>query len=269
MGSGGAQPPATTMSEAAPSLLEVRDVSVRFGGVNALSGVDLSIQAGQVRGLIGPNGAGKTTLFDVITGVRTPSAGRVLLAGDDVTRRNAVWLARRGVRRTFQRQQPFGWLSVEDNVLAAIEWRGGGGGIVADLISLPNRVRREKSRRAEVEHVLQLCGLTGIRHEFAGRLSIGQARMVELARAVVDTPTLLLLDEPTSGLEEPEVARLGQIIQELRTSTNCAVLLVEHYVRFVMDQCDRVTVLNLGEVIGEGAPAEVSSDRSVRAAYLG
>ncbi|HEV8296962.1 MAG TPA: ATP-binding cassette domain-containing protein, partial [Acidimicrobiales bacterium] len=219
--------------------------------------------------VIGPNGAGKTTLFDTITGVRQPTSGRVLLGDQDITGRSAVWRSRNGIRRTFQRQQPFGWLSVEDNVLAALDWRGGGGGMVADLVALPSRRRREKDRRARVAEAMELCGLTDIRRQAAGKLSIGRARMVELARAIVDHPTLLLLDEPTSGLEQHESDKLADIVRELRHSGDCSVLLVEHDVGFVMNVCDRITVLNLGEIIGGGTPAEVSSDPVVRAAYLG
>ena len=256
------------MVTAAP-LLEVRKVTVRFGGVVAVRELDLSIPAGQVRGVIGPNGAGKTTLFDSITGVNTPSSGKILMEGQDITGRSAMWRARRGIRRTFQRQQPFGWLSVEDNVLAALEWEGGGGGMLADVVGLPTRRRREAERREKVEAALELCQLTDIRTQAAGKLSIGRARMVELARAVVADPKVLLLDEPTSGLDHQEADTLGEIVQSIRSNGQTSVLLVEHDVRFVMEQCDRIVVLNLGQVIGEGEPAEVAADQVVRDAYLG
>jgi branched-chain amino acid transport system ATP-binding protein len=250
-------------------LLAVEHVTVRFGGVVAVDDVTFAVPEGEIRGLIGPNGAGKTTLFDIITGVRQPSSGRVVLDGTDVTSRSAVWRSRHGVRRTFQRQQPFGWLSVEDNVVAALDWRGGGGGIVADLLSLPTRTRRDKERRARAHEVMEMCGLLDVRDVPAGLLSIGRARMVELARAIADPPRLLLLDEPTSGLEEDEAHNLATIVRELRDHARCAVLLVEHDVAFVMSLCDRITVLNLGEVIAGGTPDEVTSDPMVRSAYLG
>ncbi len=139
--------------------LQLSGITVRFGGITALDEVALDIGEGEVCGLIGPNGAGKTTLFDVISGVRTPDAGRVTLEGQDVTRRSSVERARLGLRRTFQRVQAFGWLSVEDNVLTALEWRGGGGGLLADLVSSPTRRRRERERRHRVADVLELCGL--------------------------------------------------------------------------------------------------------------
>jgi ABC-type branched-subunit amino acid transport system ATPase component len=164
--------------------------------------------------------------------------------------------------------QTFGWLSVEDNVLTALDWRGGGGGMVADLAALPTRRRRERERRERVDAVLEQCGLTAVRHDSAGSLPIGLARMVELARAIVDTPKLLLLDEPTSGLDETEARRLADRIAEIRAD-GCAVVLVEHDVGFVMDQCDRVVVLDLGRVLAEGESEAIRSDPSVQAAYLG
>ena len=220
-------------------------------------------------GIIGPNGAGKTTLFDVVSGVRSPNNGRVLLSGGDLTRVSAAGRARRGLRRTFQRVQTFGWLSVEDNVLAALEWRGGGGGFVADLVYSPTRRRRERNRRVRVEEVLDRCGLLPVRKELAGSLPIGVARMVEFARAVVDPPSLLLLDEPASGLDETEIARLGVEIQAVRAESGSAVLLVEHNAGFVMEQSDRVVVLNLGQVLAEGAPGDIQRNQAVRDAYLG
>jgi len=252
-----------------PPILEARGVTMTFGGVQALSDVSAGFVAGEVCGLIGPNGAGKTTLFDCLTGIRRPTAGTVRFDGVDVTGRSATWCARQGIRRTFQRQQIFGWLPVEDNVLVALEWKGGGGGMVADLLSLPSRRSRERARRARVDEVLELCGLESLREEPAANLPIGRARMVELARAVVDRPRILLLDEPTSGLEESEVENLAIVVRRLCQEEGCAVVLVEHDVGFVMRECHRVMVLNLGSVIASGAPDVVRADEAVRAAYLG
>jgi branched-chain amino acid transport system ATP-binding protein len=257
-----------TATVAAPALA-LSGIVVRFGGIAAVDGVDLEVAPGEVRGLIGPNGAGKTTLFDVVSGVRPPDRGRVQLEGRDITSWPAVRRARAGLHRTFQRVQIYGWLSVADNVLAALEWQGGGGGLVGDLVAFPTRRSRERARRARVDEVLEICGLRDRRDEPAGSLPIGQARMVELARAIVDPPRLLLLDEPTSGLEQSEVTRLGERIQAIREAEACAVLLVEHDVGFVMAQCDRIVVLDLGRVLADGKPQEIRSDAAVRAAYLG
>jgi ABC-type branched-subunit amino acid transport system ATPase component len=250
-------------------VLGLSDITVRFGGITALQGLGFDARRGEVLGIIGPNGAGKTTLFDVIAGVRAPNEGTVSLEGRDVTSRSSTWRARHGLRRTFQRVQAFGWLTVEENVLAALEWRGGGGGFVADLVYFPTRRRRERERRRRVDEVLERCGLTTVRSELAGALPIGVARMVELARAIVDEPKLLLLDEPASGLDETEIVRLGEQIQSVRAETGCTVLLVEHNAGFVMEQSDRVVVLNLGTVLAEGLPSEVQSSQAVRDAYLG
>jgi ABC-type branched-subunit amino acid transport system ATPase component len=250
-------------------MLRLSDISVRFGGINALSGLGFDARRGEVLGIIGPNGAGKTTLFDVISGVRAPNEGTVVLAGHDITSTSSTQRARHGLRRTFQRVQAFGWLTVEDNVLAALEWHGGGGGFIADLAYFPTRRRREKERRRRVDEVLERCGLTAVRKELAGSLPIGVARMVELARAIVDEPKLLLLDEPASGLDETEIVRLGEQIQAVRDNTGCTVLLVEHNAGFVMQQSDRVVVLSLGTMLAQGLPSEVQRNQAVRDAYLG
>jgi ABC-type branched-subunit amino acid transport system ATPase component len=250
-------------------VLRVVDVSVSFGGIKALKDVSLSVAPGEVYGLIGPNGAGKTTMFDVISGLRSPDHGVIEFNGSDVTRRSAVRRSRAGLRRTFQRQQIFGRLSVEDNLLCATEWRGGGGGVLADLLNLPSRRNRERQRRQHVDEVLDICGLADRRHVPAGSLPIGLARMVELGRALADAPTVLLLDEPTSGLGEAEADRLGQAIGRFQEARSCAVLLVEHDISFVMEHCDRVLVLVQGSVLAEGTPTEIQGNEQVRNAYLG
>jgi branched-chain amino acid transport system ATP-binding protein len=249
-------------------VLDAKGVTQRFGGITAVDDVSLTVQAGTIHGLIGPNGAGKTTFFDCIAGVQKPVKGRVLLAGKDVTNASSVQRARLGLRRTFQRQQVFGWLSVEDNVLLALEWRGGGGGMVGDLLRLPAQRRRERERRERSEQVLEQCGLLALRSEPAGGLSIGELRRVELARAIVDEPRLLLLDEPTSGLEDSETDQLGEIILNLRNAAACGVLLIEHHIPFVMQYSDEMSVLELGRVIARGTPDEMMKSEVVRQAYL-
>ncbi|MGH4028937.1 ABC transporter ATP-binding protein [Actinomycetota bacterium Odt1-20B] len=249
--------------------LAATGIGVRFGGIHALDGVDLTITPGEVCGLIGPNGAGKTTLFDVLSGIRRPDTGRILLDGTDVTRRSPVWRARHGMRRTFQRQQLFGQLTVTDNLLVAQEWRGGGGGFAADLLSAPTRRKHEASRRERATAVLRECGLDTLSNDYAGALPVGQARMVELARAVADPPRVLLLDEPASGMTADERAHLSAVIRHLADEEGCAIVLVEHNVAFVMELCARVVVLDLGRVLAQGTAAEVRADTRVRDAYLG
>ncbi|MET7699266.1 ABC transporter ATP-binding protein [Streptomyces sp. NPDC005485] len=250
-------------------VLEAVGVGVRFGGIRALDGVGLALRPGEICGLIGPNGAGKTTLFDVLSGIRRPDEGRILLDGADITRRSPVWRARHGMRRTFQRQQLFGQLTVADNLVVAQEWHGGGGGLAADLLASPTRRRRESKRRDRAAAVLRDCGLDGLGEVYAAALPVGRARMVELARAVADPPRVLLLDEPTSGMTDDETRRLSSVIRQLAAEDDCAVLLVEHNVAFVMQLCARVVVLDLGRVLAEGTAAEVHADPKVRDAYLG
>jgi branched-chain amino acid transport system ATP-binding protein len=252
---------------AATPLLVAEQVTVRFGGIVALDGVSLEVDTDEVLGVIGPNGAGKTTLFDVLSGIRPPSSGRVLLEGGDISDRTPVWRARHGLRRTFQRQQVFGGLTVEDNVRAALDWRGGSGGAVSHLLGLPIGRAGQVARQERVDEVLVLCGLDSVRGVYAGALPIGLARVVELARAIVDPPTVLLLDEPSSGLGVAEAEILSRVIGEVRSS--CAIALVEHDIGFVMEHCDRIVVLNLGTVLARGTPAQIAEDPVVREAYLG
>ncbi|MBO1331043.1 ABC transporter ATP-binding protein [Streptomyces sp. VRA16 Mangrove soil] len=232
-------------------VLEAERIGVRFGGVTALTEVDLRLSPGEVCGLIGPNGAGKTTFFDVVSGIRRPDSGRVLLDGTDVTRRSPVWRARHGMRRTFQRQQLFGQLTVADHLLVAQEWRRGG------------------TDAARIRDLLTSCGLSDLATSYAGTLPVGRARMVELARAAADRPRVLLLDEPASGMTAEERGLLASVVRTLAEETECAVLLVEHNVAFVMELCSRVVVLDLGAVLAEGSPEAVRADRRVREAYLG
>ena len=256
------------MSSSEP-VLEAVAIGKKFGGVTALDDVSISVVAGEVCGLIGPNGAGKTTFFDVLSGVQPATTGRVLYEGADITRRPGTWRARHGLRRTFQKQQPFSHLTVEDNLLVAVEWRGGGGGVLADLLRSPLRTRVERQRREQVHEALDIFGLEHLGRERAGRLTIGQIRLLEMARAAVDRPRVLLLDEPTSGLAEQEVEFLARALERIRGERTCAVLLVEHDMAFVMRECSRVVVLNLGRRLAEGSPDEIRRHPEVAAAYLG
>ena len=259
----------TVDTETRTPLLQTHGITVRFGGVVAVNDVSTDFFAGEVCGLIGPNGAGKTTLFDTISGIRPPTQGRVMYGGVDVTGRSVTWRARNGIRRTFQRQQTFGWLSVEDNIITALEWRGGGGGLLADMVRLPSRAKWEQNRRKRVAEVLELCGIADIAHVPAARLPLGKARTAEMARAIVDHPRVLLLDEPTSGLEEAEVENFGQTVRTVRAEEGCAVVLIEHDVGFVMRHSDRVIALNLGQILADGTPEEVRNDPAVAEAYFG
>ncbi|MFE4667533.1 ABC transporter ATP-binding protein [Streptomyces sp. NPDC056716] len=246
-------------------MISIEDVSVRFGGVHALTDVRLTVGKGTVCGVIGPNGAGKTTLFDVVSGLCRPTSGTVRLNGTEVTGAGALRRSRLGVRRTFQQPQVFGRLSVRDNVLTALEWHGGGGGLAADLLASPARRRLARERRVRADDALSRCGIAALADAYAADLTIGHRRLVELARAIVDDPVLLLLDEPTSGLDADQTALFAEVLRSLDTT----VLLVEHDVQFVMDLSERVVVLDLGKVIADGRPEEIRDNAVVRAAYLG
>jgi ABC-type branched-subunit amino acid transport system ATPase component len=231
------------------TLLEVDDVSVRFGGLAALSGVSLRLEAGTVTGLIGPNGAGKTTLFNVVTGLQRPNTGTVRFENADITSLRAHRRARLGIARTFQRLETFGSLSVRDNVRVAGEMRRDDTG--------PN-----------VDGLLDRVGLLEVAYERADTLPTGTARLVELARALATKPRLLLVDEPSSGLNEHESRGLSDLLLEL-AADGLGVLLVEHDMPFVMSTCARIHVLDFGRVIAAGEPPEVQHDPAVVAAYLG
>ncbi|HET7487223.1 MAG TPA: ABC transporter ATP-binding protein [Acidimicrobiales bacterium] len=228
--------------------LELRGIEVRFGGHRALRGIDLDVDAGRVTGLIGPNGAGKTTLFDVVTGLRRPDAGTVVLDGRDVTGLPPHRRARAGLARTFQRLEVFGSLSVRDNLVVAAEMSG--------------------KRAGAVDTVLAQVGLAPVAGERADALPTGWARLVEVGRALVTEPRVLLLDEPASGLDDDETDALGSLLAAV-AGAGTAVLLVEHDVALVMQVCSTVTVLDAGAVLAVGTPAEVRADPGVLDAYLG
>ncbi|MFM1752337.1 MAG: hypothetical protein RL119_1299 [Actinomycetota bacterium] len=232
------------------TLLETKEIMVRFGGVMALGGVDVAVPIGQVTGLIGPNGAGKTTLFNVISGIQTPTSGSVTIDTQDVTRIAPHRRARLGLARTFQRLELFGSLSVRDNVRVA-----------AELARIPDV-------RQWVDAVLQRVGLTELAEQTAGDLPTGSARLVEIARALATKPRLLLLDEPASGLNESETDHLGLLLRSL-ASEGLGVLLVEHDVGLVMRVCDSIYVLDLGLIIAHGTPEEIKHNPQVLTAYLG
>jgi ABC-type branched-subunit amino acid transport system ATPase component len=235
--------------------LVAEQITVRFGGIQALNEVDVSVRAGSVHGLIGPNGAGKTTLFNVITGLQPPTRGQVHFGGTDITRTSPHVRARRGMARTFQRLELFDTMTVRENVQMAAETqrRRLPAGVNADRIT---------------ERLLQQVGLLELADEPTDSLPTGLARLVELARAMATTPSVLLLDEPSAGLNQEETTALGRILVTL-ASEGMAVLLVEHDMSLVMSICDEVTVLHYGEIITSGDPATVRADPAVQAAYLG
>ena len=259
---------ASAIRDAGTPVLHAVDVSVRFGGVVALHDVSVEVRAGEVLGLIGPNGAGKTTLFDVLSGLRPPSSGRVVYGGAT----SPVGVPRGGRGRASGARSNASRCSDGSPSRRTCWSRWSGGAAGAGCSPTWSRRRPDdgaSGRRARSDEVLELCGLERGARRPAGKLPIGRARMVEMARAIVDEPNVLLLDEPTSGLEEAETTSLGASMQRVCRERDCAVVLVEHDVGFVMQHCDRIVVLNLGEVIASGTPDEIRGNAAVQEAYLG
>jgi len=250
------------------AILDVRDVGVRFGGVEALREVSFHVNAGEVTGLIGPNGAGKTTLFNVISGLQSPQAGKVFFEGRDVGVFSPDERSRLGIGRTFQAVEVFADMTVEENVMIAREVRESSGALGA-LLRLP--WARMEARRSEerVRPIFHHLGLEPYREAPVGDLPLGIQRRVELARALAGNPKLLLLDEPASGMDTGETRELAEDLRWLRRTFRITVLLVEHDMRFVMGLCDYIYVLNFGRLIAEGRPAEVRANALVIEAYLG
>ncbi|MDP3711051.1 MAG: ABC transporter ATP-binding protein [Mycobacteriales bacterium] len=232
-------------------LLEVESVQVRFGGVVAVADASFGVEEGCAVGLMGPNGAGKTTLFNVITGLQTPTSGRVRFEGKDITDIAPRKRAQLGIGRTFQRLEVFGSLSVGDNIRVAAEMRG---------IAEPTRVRDE---------LLERVGLRAFADVTADSVPTGIARLTELARALACDPRVLLLDEPSSGLSDDETEDFKALVRSLTVDDGRSVLIVEHDVELVMALCSTIHVLDFGQIIATGPPQAIASDKRVQDAYLG
>ena len=233
------------------ALLEIEDVVVRFGGVVAVQGASFTVDEGTVVGLMGPNGAGKTTLFNVITGLQEPTSGRVHLDGRDITKVSPRQRALRGIGRTFQRLEVFGSLSVGDNIRVAAEMRG---------LDHPEQVR---------DRLLERVGLQEFATAPADAVPTGIARLTELARALACEPRLLLLDEPSSGLNETETEAFSVLVRSLAEDDGRSVVIVEHDVELVLSLCSTIHVLDFGQIIASGTPADIQADTRVQDAYLG
>jgi len=252
-----------------PPLLEVRDVSMRFGGLMALDGISLSVPASSVIGLIGPNGAGKSTLFGVCSGILRPTRGSVYMDGTDVTRASSQVRARRGLGRTFQRPEIFYTMTVREHLELAYRARYQPRRVLSDMVMVPSRWRHNADEDARVDRLLDSLGLRSVEHRRAATLPLGMQRYLEVGRALAYGPRLLLLDEPSSGLDVAETEQLGEVLRTAVANEGVSLLLVEHDLSLVLGLSQHVFVLEFGSLIAQGTPAEIRRSPDVQAAYLG
>ena len=243
------------------SQLTINNVTVRFGGHTALNNVSMAVESGKITGLIGPNGAGKTTLFNVISGLQRADEGEVTLNGKTITNKAPYKRARYGLGRTFQRLELFPSLTVEENIRVSGEIRN-------QWASKERNTYIEKSIDEKINEILTLTGLTDSADYHVAEIPTGKARLVELARSLMQYPKLILLDEPASGQNDLETAEFGQILQKL-TKEGITIFLVEHDMSLVMSVCDHVHVLDFGSIIADGSTDEIQSNKRVIDAYLG
>lgn len=252
------------------SLLEIKNLTIQFGGLKAINNVDLSVAPGEMIGLIGPNGAGKTTLFNAITGVVNKSEGSILFDGKDLAQYKPNQIAHLGISRTFQNIRLFSKMTAEENVAIGIN-SVADYNLLSACLRLPNARKKDKETKIKAQEYLSRVNLLDYKDAVAGALPYGIQRKLEIARAIATRPKLLLLDEPAAGMNNEETQELIQFIRDIHQNneTNMAIILIEHHLEVVMNLCSDITVLNLGSVLKKGTPDEVQNDPAVIKAYIG
>lgn len=250
------------------NMLEVKNLGISFGGLKAVNGFDISIKEGELYGLIGPNGAGKTTVFNLLTGVYKPDEGSVMLAGNNLTGKRTIDINKSGIARTFQNIRLFKDMTVLDNVKVALH-NNHKYSTLTGILRLPKYFRIEAEMNAKAEELLDVFGLLEYKEYMASNLPYGQQRKLEIARALATSPKLLLLDEPAAGMNPNETVELMNTIRFVRDKFGMTILLIEHDMKLVSGICERLTVLNFGEVLAVGETNEVLKNPKVITAYLG
>ena len=249
-------------------VLEVKNLSIRFGGLHAVDSLNMTITKGQLYGLIGPNGAGKTTVFNMLTGVYKPTSGTVFLDGQNITGKPAIVINRLGIARTFQNIRLFRNMSVIDNVKAGLHNHMKYTAIEG-VLRLPRYFKEEKKANTRAMELLKVFELDGEAEQLAANLPYGKQRKLEIARALATDPKLLLLDEPAAGMNPNETAELMNTIRFVRDNFDMTILLIEHDMKLVSGICEEITVLNFGQELAQGVTADVLNDPRVITAYLG